>query len=212
MKAVALCPTYKRPLMLRQSVWMFREQSYVDKVMVILDDGPGNQDFYEDVIHLVTATRRPSLPEKYNELASAAISMLGLIDDDILMPWEDDDWYFSRYMSSHVTAMLSTGREFSKPSSVLVDTQDEPVTVTDGRYHGSIAFTVRLFKKVGGWPVTKRADFDRSMISRLCMTGCPADPAQLQHPQYMFRMNTGHYHGSDAMKSPEDETWYEALA
>ena len=36
-----------------------------------------------------------------------------------------------------------------------------------GRFHASLAFRREVFDRIGGWPLTKRGDFDQQLIARL---------------------------------------------
>jgi hypothetical protein len=54
------------------------------------------------------------------------------------------------------------GRLWSKPSFVLSSytgrLEQEDAT---GRFHASLAFRREIFDRIGGWPLTKRGDFDK---------------------------------------------------
>ncbi|MEM2989754.1 MAG: hypothetical protein QXQ02_01060 [Halobacteria archaeon] len=69
---------------------------------------------------------------------------------------------------------------------------------------------------VGGWPNTKRADFDQQLISLLAKS-CKnkASPWPSDAPDdsihFIYRWHTGYAHCQSAMTSPDDETWYDRL-
>ncbi len=145
-----------------------------------------------------------SLPEKFNAIA-------GLAKGDILVVWEDDDIYLPHHISTHVRAM--EGRLWSKPSFVLSSytgrLEQEDAT---GRFHASLAFRREIFDRIGGWPVTKRGDFDQQLIARLHAIEAPGDPCQFADPSYIFRWSqTNAYHGQAFMQGPEDEGWYDRV-
>ncbi len=94
-----------------------------------------------------------SLPEKFNAIA-------GLAKGDILVVWEDDDIYLPHHISTHVRAM--EGRLWSKPSFVLSSYTGRPTQKdATSRLHASLAFRREIFDRIGGWPLTKRGDFDK---------------------------------------------------
>ncbi|WP_156514519.1 hypothetical protein [Planctomyces sp. SH-PL14] len=135
--------------------------------------------------------------------------MAGLARGEILVVWEDDDIYLPWHVSSHVRA-LSTA-SLSKPSRVRSlytgSLREEPAS---GRFHGSIAFTRAAFELAGGWPITRRGDFDIQFLKRLDSLGQTVDPCKLSTPSYVFRWgSTQSYHGQAFMAGPRDPTWYD---
>jgi hypothetical protein len=199
-----LCPTYRRPKLLENSIACFLAQDYPAdrRELIALDDAGELENQTGDGWQIISITRRfRSLPEKFNALA-------GLARGEILVVWEDDDIYLPHHISSHVVAM--SGYLWSKPSRVLSDytgeMQEEDAT---GRFHASLAFTRHAIEQVAGWPLTMRGDFDQQLIARLNGLGSPADPCSVGNPSYVFRWgSTGAYHGQALMRGPEDEEWY----
>ena len=199
-----LCPTYRRPNLLENSIACFLAQDYPAdrRELIVLDDAGELENQTGDGWQIISIPRRfRSLPEKFNALA-------GLARGEILVVWEDDDIYLPHHISSHVVAM--GGYLWSKPSKVLSDytgeVQEEDAT---GRFHASIAITRRAYEMCGGWPLTMRGDFDQQLLARLNATGPPADPSAFAAPGYIFRWgSTGVYHGQAFMRGPEDEEWY----
>jgi glycosyltransferase involved in cell wall biosynthesis len=199
-----LCPTYRRPKLLENSIACFLAQDYPAdrRELIVLDDAGELQNQTGEGLHVISIPRRfRSLPEKFNALA-------GLARGEILVVWEDDDVYLPHHISIHVAAM--EGHVWSKPSKVLSDytgeIREEDAT---GRFHASLAFTRHAFEQVGGWPLTLRGDFDQQLISRLNAIGLPGDPYQLAAPAYVFRWgSTGAYHGQALMRGPDDKIWY----
>ena len=202
-----LCPTYRRPKLLENSIACFLAQDYSAdrRELIVLDDADELQNQTGDGWQIISIPRRfRSLPEKFNALA-------GLARGEILVVWEDDDVYLSHHISSHVAAM--DGHLWSKPSKVLSDytgeIQEEDAT---GRFHASLAFTRRAFEQVGGWPMTLRGDFDQQLIARLNSIGPAGDPCLSAAPSYVFRWSsTGAYHGQALMRGPDDEQWYQRV-
>jgi cellulose synthase/poly-beta-1,6-N-acetylglucosamine synthase-like glycosyltransferase len=199
-----LCPTYRRPKLLENSIACFLAQDYPAnrRELIVLDDAGELQNQTGDGWQIISIPRRcRSLPEKFNALA-------GLARGEILVVWEDDDIYLPHHVSSHVTAMA--GHLWSKPSKVLSlytgKLQEEDAA---GRFHASIAMTRQAFDECGGWPLTMRGDFDQQLLARLTATGPSGDPCSVAGSGYIFRWgSTGAYHGQAAMLGPEDEAWY----
>ena len=202
-----LCPTYRRPKLLENSIACFLAQDYPAdrREMIVLDDAGELQNQTGEGWQIISIARRfRSLPEKFNALA-------GLARGEILVVWEDDDIYLSHHISSHVTAMA--GHLWSKPSKVLSlytgEVQEEDAT---GRFHASMAFTRQAFGYVCGWPLTMRGDFDQQLLARFTGIGPPADPCSVTEPSYVFRWgSTAAYHGQAMMQGPEDEGWYQTV-
>ena len=201
-----LCPTYRRPKLLANALQCFLTQDYPEerRELIILDDAGQFTPASGSNWQLITFSRRyRSLPEKYNALAGLALG-------DVLVVWEDDDIYLPEHLSAHVDALKSGG--FSKPSRVF-STHSNIVHEEEagGRFHGSIAFTRSTFETLGGWPLTRRGDFDQQFISGLAHSaGGQVDPCSHFAPTYVFRWgSTGDYHGSARMSGPGDETWYD---
>jgi hypothetical protein len=203
-----LCPTYRRPKLLENSIACFLAQDYPAdrRELIVLDDAGELQNQIGDGWQIISIPRRfRSLPEKFNALT-------GLARGEILVVWEDDDIYLPHHISSHVAAMA--GHLWSKPSKVLSDytgeIQEEDAA---GRFHASLAFTRRALEQVGGWPMTLRGDFDQQLIARLNAVGFAGDPCEFADPAYVFRWgSTGAYHGQALMTGPADESWYEAIS
>ena len=75
-----------------------------------------------------------------------------------------------------------------------------------GRFLASLAVRREIFDRIGGWPLTKRGDFDQQLIARLNAIERPGDPCQFAEPSYIFRWGqTNAYHGQRFRQGPEDE-------
>lgn len=211
----ALCPSFHRPKLLANALACWMAQDYDGpRELIIVDDGNDFADQEGPNWRLVSvADRFKSLPEKFNYAASLATG-------DVLMVWEDDDVYLSTAISSHVAALQSDWSfpvgGYSKPSKVLSTYPGHVVTEgAAGRFHASIAFTRQTFDQIGGWPLTKRADFDQQFMSLLAgaVRGETVDPCQFAPPSYCFRYgSTGMYHGQHFMTDGPDGTeWYDRV-
>ena len=49
-----------------------------------------------------------------------------------------------------------------------------------GCCHASLAFHREIFDRIGGWPSTRRGDFDQQLIARLNAIEPPGDPCQFE--------------------------------
>lgn len=212
-----LCPTFHRPKLLANALACYLAQDYPEarRELIILDDGNDFKGGFSvnGASWLISSTpdRFPSLPAKFNAIAAKADP-----ESSIFMVWEDDDIYMSHHISAHVNALATAGAEFSKPSTVLSTYPGHVVQENAaGRFHASIAMTRALFHRVGGWPLTKRADFDQQCMSAMAQAAGPvgfADPCQFAPPSYCFRYgSTRAYHGQHFMRSPDDEEWYDRV-
>lgn len=204
-----LCPTYNRPEHLKRSIAMFLAQSYPAErcELVVCDDGDRLWKVIPEprVDQLFVSQRFPSLPEKYSALVRATTAR------DACAIWEDDDEYRPDYLLHHAQALLR-GAEWSKPSIVWSDYANPPrlgLESDPGRFFSSIVFRHSLFARVGGFVMTKRADFDQQFIARLRQAAPPGDPCDFGEPQFVYRWHTGAYHGQNYMRGPDDESWYE---
>ncbi len=177
------------------------------------------------------ANRFPSITSKYQYL----LKMAKAFDPDIWLVWDDDDVYLPDYVSQHVEVHLAalqpgddTGSvppkftHWSHPNPVWSDYTGKPeLENSDGRFHGSLGIGKHLMRQLGGWPPTRRADFDQQMI-RMCrnFAGNPLNPnvarfgsdTELIKPisQYIFRWgSTQANHCQGLMKSPDNEDWYD---
>ena len=203
-----LCPNWHSPQMMGNTISCFVTQDYPAnrRELIVLDDAGELRNDAHNGWQIISIPRRfRSLPEKFNAIA-------GLARGDVLCVWEDDDIYLPHYISTHVRAL--EGRLWSKPSSVLSTYTGSPeLEDATGRFHASLAFRREIFQRIGGWPLTKRGDFDQQLIARLSAIEPPGDPCQFESPSYIFRWaQTNAYHGQAFMRGPEDEDWYERIA
>ncbi|MFM7925469.1 MAG: glycosyltransferase, partial [Planctomycetaceae bacterium] len=188
-----LCPTYRRPQMMGTTTLAFHSQDYPKsrRELIILCRRAAERRLRWLADHLIPRRFR-SLPEKFNAIA-------GLAKGDIRVVRVDDIW-LPHHISTHVRAM--EGRLWSKPSFVLSSytgrLEQEDAT---GRFHASLAFRREIFDRIGGWPLTKRGDFDQQLIARLNAIERPGDPCQFADPSYIFRWGqTNAYHGQAFMQ------------
>lgn len=202
MRITALCPTYRRPELLANSLALWQRQTYTDCHLVILDDGGTFATQRGDNWTLLSVPDRyPSLPSKYNALWRLAPP------SDAYVVWEDDDIYLPEYVALHAACLAE--HELSKPAQVWSDyTGRIALEPAAGRFHSTLGFRRELIERIGGWPETPRADFDQQFIQALqAAAGSQAigDPGNA----FIYGWHTGHAHGQSTMQGPNCETWYE---
>lgn len=210
----ALCPTFRHPDLLANSLELWLRQDYPlnRRMLVILDDDP---TFHEQVgqswkLHM-RWNRVPTICDKYNQLISESPK-----ETNIFMVWEDDDIYLPQYVRSHVESLSENNAEFSKSDVVLTDFPGKIIVEPSrGRFHSSLVMTKSLVDRVGGWPDTKRADFDQQLMSRLYSEAKGVvkpwpDDTPLEDIPFIYRWHSGSAHCQSTMdRGPEDETWYD---
>ncbi len=120
---------------------------------------------------VVGRDRRATLSDKYNHMVRMAQ------DSEMFCVWEDDDIYLPWHVEACVMALKES--PWAHPERVFSlytgDLETEPAT---GRLHAAFAFRRDAWEQVGGWPATKRADFDLQMLATLRRVfGPPGNPA-----------------------------------
>lgn len=207
MLVTGICPTFRQPVLLQNllACWLLQDYPKANRRLIILDDA---QTFEDGQVHdeweLHSLPKRcGSLPEKFNLL----LDKVG--PTDVICVIETDDIYLPSYISSQVNALKNA--EYSKPSRVLSDyTGKIAEENAQGRFHSSIAFTSNLIFRIGGWPKTKRADFDQQLMSKLSQNAKQtADPWPVGPIPFIYRWHSGAAHCQSTMKGQEDETWYD---
>ncbi len=97
-----IMPTYNRPDFLAQAVLYFNRQDYPNKELIIvfnsIDDLPSGFQAYDN-IKLVQSSSSYSIGAKRNIACK-------LSDGDIIVQWDDDDWYASDRISRQVKPII----------------------------------------------------------------------------------------------------------
>lgn len=201
-----ITPLWNRPKLLPSFIRMIQNMDYPrEQFCHLLLDDSGQFTTQEGTGWQLIAFKRPfhSLPEKFNAL-------LGMVTTRFVMVGEDDDLYLSPALKAHAAA-LEKG-DVSKPSKVLTQCGGrEQVEDACGRFHASIAFRADVARKLGGWVITDRADFDLQFLARLRDGANVVDPLSLGFsPFYVFRWETSlHSHAQGVGHGPDDEGWLE---
>lgn len=217
MHFICLCPTYGRPSLIDNTLFLFTGQSLRrphTAHLVIYDDADqiveqgGNYDGQLSW-QVITEEQWIPLPAKYNRL----LDRLGGIQDDPevwYVVWDDDDVYLPWHLRSIVReSQREPNRRWYKPSTIWSTYSDdaqqpliERLHLEDarGRFHGSIAIRGDLLAELDGWPETLLATYDQQMIGRLHQHGPPLDPWYTGSPSYVYRWgDTGKHHASGAI-------------
>jgi len=206
MFVTALCPTFRRPNLLANSLAQFVGQDYPKDSceLIILDDAQQIEEQQGENWKVISApSRYPSLTTKYNAMVATADPRT-----DVFVVWEDDDIYLPWHISAHAASMRQ--HIWSKPHHIYACSFDNLESRQSGlSYYASMG----VRKEHWGLENTKRADFDQAYMARLSAKETAADtqdysPGHIS--SYVFRWETTrNYHGQGVMKSMDDETWYD---
>lgn len=180
--------------------------------LIVLDDaGQFGEQHHANWDLRVTDQRFPSLSAKLNELVRLAKQW----GADAVALWEDDDVYLPDHLRYHADRLVAS--QWSIPRKKYVDVHRRPevdpsrLQLIDLRCetreqpwcHGSWAFRVGLWEKVGGYDETKSSGFDLDFGARcLAAAGKPADYTNVmfcQEPQYVYRWNSHGYVNGTAL-------------
>lgn len=102
-----LMPTYNRREFVPHAIRYFLRQDYPRKELLIIDDGTDSiQDLVpdHDTIRYIRLPAKQTLGAKLNLSCSHA-------QGDMLMNWDDDDWYASRRITYQVKALQEAGTD-----------------------------------------------------------------------------------------------------
>lgn len=199
-----LCPTFRRPSSLvANAVACFLNQTYPAerRKLVVLDDSDELESVSGENWSIFSVKERyESLPDKYHAL----VEMAG--EADAYCIWEDDECFLPKHLEAHSLALDS--KMWSHPKFIHVIFGKHSVEPAGRRFHSSLAFTREAYKVTGGWPRTKRPDFDLQFLQNLRDSfGPPGNPSEFFGPTYAFRWPTGSYHGQEFMNGQNEDWW-----
>jgi hypothetical protein len=154
-----LMPTYNRRRFVARAIGAFLDQDYPNRELVILDDG---EDPVGDLVP-------QGAPVRYHRLAERATIgrkrqlLCGLAEGDLLVQWDDDDWYAPSRVRRQVAPLVTGAADIAGIlHSFLVDTQAMrfwrgELPLHEGRLHavivaGTLAFTRAAWQGVGSYP------------------------------------------------------------
>lgn len=98
-----IMPTYNRRAFVPHAIRYFLRQDYPHKELIIIDDGT---DAVEDLIPRHDAVRYLRLPQKIT-LGAKLNMACEMANGDIIMNWDDDDWYSPDRISYQASAMTN---------------------------------------------------------------------------------------------------------
>ena len=194
-----LCPTYKRPELLKNVIACFEAQDYPkDRCeLIIFDDAQQFDEQYGQNWHLKPiATSYASLPQKFN-------SMIEEAKGEIITIWEDDDIFLPTNLNEVAIAHQQGGSEFYICKNVWNTYQQKQgeVQLTDasGIYHSSWRFSRNLIDRIGGYPNTEELSFDQQLGELLRSNANGVLNYGKEHsPSYVYRWGNGYWHGSQS--------------
>jgi hypothetical protein len=208
-KVTCVMPTYNRRGFVERSIRLFLGQDYPNKELVIADDG---EDEVSDLVppgapvHHLRLPRRTTIGEKRNLVAQDA-------DGDLLVQWDDDDWYGPARLSRQVAPLVAGRADLTAiQKSWLADLDDGrffrrrvlPRQVTDALALGTLAFTTDLWRRSRRYPHASKLE-DLTMFLRATDLGARLESVA----------NDGIYvyvrHGSNSWRfdrAPWDHTWW----
>jgi glycosyltransferase involved in cell wall biosynthesis len=222
MKAAFLCPAYNRPRLLGHLIAMFQTQHYPDRELVILEDSGvfGAEATIQDQDH---HWRIVSTDRRYESVGAKRNALARMTDAEVLLPVDDDDWYFPWHIDAAVEA-LSGDRPWAQPRQALEWDQPgqlgrywvygepvrrrlnglDPTTANDAYdccYGGQWSYRRAEFLASGGYPEQRGNGDDtqwcRAMFKRF---GPSADTIsrRLPDPSYVYsRDQSGSWHASE---------------
>jgi len=217
---VGLCPTYRRPALLENTIACWNRQDYPvgRRELVICDDAQEIEACFDHGWWLYRTPRFNSICDKYNSMARDAAP----VNADIFFVIEDDEIYMPWHVSSHVNAYLRDPAGLAQPRWAQSETVFSLYTGalqqegSDGRFHAALSFNRAMFDAVGGWPNTRQANFDQQLISNMKGIAPPLRPVDINGkpdlPGYVFRWaSTNAYHGQVYMDAPDNTTWWDVV-
>jgi O-antigen biosynthesis protein len=155
-----LMPTYNRRAFVARAIRYFRQQDYPNRELVVLDDG---EDRVEDLvprddpaIRYLRLDERATIGRKRQIACEAA-------DGDVLVQWDDDDWYGPTRLSRQVAPLAVGSADIAGILKGYL--MDLPTfrfykggpPLHEGNLHasivaGTLAFTRPAWRSTGGYP------------------------------------------------------------
>lgn len=87
MKISCICPTYNRPDFLKHSIFLFMNQTYKNKELIIVDDSQKKMNYpFPKNVKYIYLSKRTSIGKKRNIAIENS-------SGDLIAFWDDDDYY-----------------------------------------------------------------------------------------------------------------------
>jgi hypothetical protein len=154
-----LMPTYNRRRFAERAIGFFLEQDYPNRELVIVDDG---EDPIADLVPAGAPIRYQRL-ETRATIGSKRELACELADGELLVQWDDDDWYGPRRLSRQVAPLIAGSADIAGIlRGYLLDLKtfrfwrgDPPLH--EGQLHalivaGTLAYTQPAWRDAGGYP------------------------------------------------------------
>ena len=111
-----IMPTANRAKFIPYAIEYFLNQDYENTELVIIDDGSEPADIvvreYQKISYYYYADKIGTIGVKRNLACEKA-------NGEIIMHWDDDDWYAQNWISIQVNAILTTGADITGLNKVL---------------------------------------------------------------------------------------------
>lgn len=172
-----ILPTYNRRHYLPKALEYFNRQDYPNRELVVVDDGtePADDLWDEDTrIHYIKLPQKHSLGAKRNIACSAS-------KGEIIIFWDDDDWYSSKRITYQVEPILKGQANVTGlGKGLMLCTKTRTFWTTTDRLHekmffqgiisGTMAFWKRFWNEGARFPNVSLAD-DVSFLKALAHRG-----------------------------------------
>lgn len=142
--ATAVCPTYKRPNLLAETIVSFMEQTYRNKKMYVLNDDWGGSivmPFENNNIYVKNQN------ERFNWLCDKFEHMRQWAEGDVFFCWSDDDLYFpwrmTRAMHDH-----KKHHEFCIKHNFALVQSNGQINVACNNFEGTVSYKKEHFKNI----------------------------------------------------------------
>jgi len=199
MKVLVITPTYGRIPYLGRAVASFLAQDYPDKHMVIINDDK-NITLTCDIpsITIINVNRKLWLDEKRNMGVMAG-------NQEIIMPYDDDDVMLPTRISNHVAQHKLNGvPAIFYPNQYMI--YGNEFKTTDNSPPNSISFTRDEYYRVGGYGYyIRNSSGDRAFYNKLNIT-------KMEGPlDFVYMFGGINYHVSGAKDETIEKKAYEQL-
>lgn len=103
-----IMPTANREKFVPHAIHCFLQQDYPNTELIIVDDGINAVEHLVPIHPKIKYTR---IPEKFATLGEKRNYACSICMGDIIMHWDDDDWYAPQWISKQVQTLFETGAD-----------------------------------------------------------------------------------------------------
>jgi len=202
-----VCPTYKRPDLLSNSLACFLAQDFPKELceLVIYDDAGQFTSCKNGNVEIISVNKRhSSLYDKYNFLIEQ-------IKGDVVVIWEDDDVYLPWHLKNIASGIVGYDAIFYRTvyRTCTCPWGQCKLVNTEGRYHASWAYTKKLFELCGGYTKEHNVFGDLQLGQRLRSLGKVTCHSVTNLPSFIMRWNDLYYHASKPKPCDFEKAWFE---